>query len=74
MPELIASPGIIPSPNADVNTSQPIFLTQHERQASRQQLEQIDRSIIQGQGHSRLAEQTLKDVRILLKSSKVSTL
>ena len=66
--------GIIPLPNTEIPTSQPLFSSPAERQTARQSLDLIDRSLANGYGQSDLANHTISMLQPLLNPNNISEL
>ncbi len=64
----------IPTPNAHITGSQPIFSTQSEKQASRRTLELLDKSLVKTKGQSELAQMALKTLRPCLDKNVITDL
>ena len=64
----------IPTPNAHVGDSHPIFPTQPEQQASRRSLELLDRSLAKSQGKSDLIQVAMKKLRPCLDKNVITDL
>ncbi len=65
---------IIPSLNANLHTSQPIFSTPTEQHAARQPVQLLDRELIQGRGQSGLAQHALKNLKPYLDADTITEL
>lgn len=70
----LTPPDIIPTPNANLPGSQPIFSTSKEHRTSRQPLEYLDEELSRTQGQSGIAERSKHDLKAYLNPEVITDL
>lgn len=70
----LTPPDIIPTPNADLPGSQPIFSTSDERHISRQPLEYLGEELSRTQGQSSVAQRSKHELKAYLNPDVITDL
>lgn len=70
----LTPPDIIPTPNANVPSSQPIFLTAKEHRLARQPLDHLNEELSKSRGQSNIAQRSKNALKAYLNADVVTDL
>lgn len=65
---------IIPTPNANLHGSQPIFTTSDEHRVSRQPLDYLDKELSRNQGQSSIVQRSKQELKAYLNADVITDL